>query len=145
MVILRRVVKTDLALSRRTEDQQIELLMPDKDVEAWGYTVLVSSSAYPLEVCGQLYPDRADCENVFDELKNQWGWGGSRAKTLSAAKPVRVPWRCSITGGLGTVHLTPMHAATGKLMALLVNVHAALSHSGQLRSSYSALTAGGRS
>jgi hypothetical protein len=25
---------------------------------------------------GQLYRDRADCENTFDELKNQWGWGG---------------------------------------------------------------------
>ena len=25
---------------------------------------------------GQLYRDRADCENGFDELKSQWGWGG---------------------------------------------------------------------
>ena len=25
---------------------------------------------------GQLYRDRADGENIFDELKNQWGWGG---------------------------------------------------------------------
>ncbi len=25
---------------------------------------------------GQLYRDRADCENTFDELKNQSGWGG---------------------------------------------------------------------
>lgn len=25
---------------------------------------------------GQLYRDRADCENGFDQLKNQWGWGG---------------------------------------------------------------------
>ncbi len=25
---------------------------------------------------GQLYRDRADAENAFDELKNQWGWGG---------------------------------------------------------------------
>ena len=25
---------------------------------------------------GQLYRDRGDGENVFDELKNQWGWGG---------------------------------------------------------------------
>jgi hypothetical protein len=25
---------------------------------------------------GRLYRDRVDCENVFDELKNQWGWGG---------------------------------------------------------------------
>jgi len=24
----------------------------------------------------QHYRDRADCENVFDEIKNQWGWGG---------------------------------------------------------------------
>ena len=37
--------------------------------------VLVTNSAYALEVFGQLYRDRADCENGFDELKNQWGWG----------------------------------------------------------------------
>ena len=24
----------------------------------------------------QLYRDRADADNGFDELKNQWGWGG---------------------------------------------------------------------
>ena len=24
----------------------------------------------------QLYRDRADAENIFDELKNQWGWTG---------------------------------------------------------------------
>ena len=23
-----------------------------------------------------MYRDRADAENAFDELKNQWGWGG---------------------------------------------------------------------
>ena len=30
------------------------------------------------EVLGvaQLYRDRAEAENVFDELKNQWGWAG---------------------------------------------------------------------
>ena len=27
-------------------------------------------------VFDQLYRDRADCENGFDEIKNQWGWGG---------------------------------------------------------------------
>ena len=31
---------------------------------------------------GQLYRDRADCENVFDELKNQWGWGGFTTQDL---------------------------------------------------------------
>jgi hypothetical protein len=29
-----------------------------------------------LQSIGQLYRDRADCENGFDEIKNQWGWGG---------------------------------------------------------------------
>jgi hypothetical protein len=37
---------------------------------------LVSNSNYELKAIGQLYRDRADCENGFDELKNQWGWGG---------------------------------------------------------------------
>lgn len=53
--------------------------MPDQDVRTWQYAVLVTNtteSAYPLGVFGQLYRDRADCENGFDELKNQWGWGG---------------------------------------------------------------------
>ena len=32
---------------------------------------------------GHLYRDRGDCENAFDELKNQWGWGGfTTAMTL---------------------------------------------------------------
>ena len=33
-------------------------------------------AAYPLEQIGQRYRDRADCENGFGEIKNQWGWGG---------------------------------------------------------------------
>ena len=30
----------------------------------------------------QLYRDRADVENGFDELKNQWGWGGFTTRDL---------------------------------------------------------------
>jgi hypothetical protein len=54
----------------------MELLLPDQDVELWEYAVLVTNSSYPLEAMAQLYRDRADAENGFDELKNQWGWGG---------------------------------------------------------------------
>ena len=39
-------------------------------------------SDYELEAIGQLYRDRADCENGFDELKNQWGWGGYTTQDL---------------------------------------------------------------
>lgn len=162
VVILRRAVKTDLALSRKTEDQQIELLMPDKDVQAWEYAVLVTSSAYALEVFGQLYRDRADCENGFDELKNQWGWGGFTTQDIercqASARAVALvynwwSWYCRaaqpgarmeaitsralLLAGVGravkhagqtTLYLTPMHAATDKLMALITNIRAALSH-----------------
>ena len=36
----------------------------------------------PVGTIAQLYRDRADCENAFDELKNQWGWGGFTTKDL---------------------------------------------------------------
>ena len=36
----------------------------------------MTNSGYALESMAQIYRDRADAENGFDELKNQWGWGG---------------------------------------------------------------------
>jgi hypothetical protein len=32
------------------------------------------------------YRDRADCEKNFDELKNQWGWGGYTTKDLKSSQ-----------------------------------------------------------
>ena len=40
------------------------------------YVVLVTNETLPIVGLAQLYRDRADCENVFDEIKNQWGWAG---------------------------------------------------------------------
>jgi DDE family transposase len=40
------------------------------------YIVLVTSLPYEILPVTQLYRDRADIENPFDELKNQWGWAG---------------------------------------------------------------------
>ena len=40
------------------------------------HAVVVTNTDYEILSLGQLYRDRADAENVFDELKNQWGWGG---------------------------------------------------------------------
>ncbi len=76
VVILRRAAKSDVALTRNSAEGQMELLLPDQDVELWEYAVLVTNSGYALESMAQLYRDRADAENGFDELKNQWGWGG---------------------------------------------------------------------
>jgi hypothetical protein len=76
VVILRRAAKSNVALTRNSAEGQMELLLPDQDVELWEYAVLVTNSGYALESMAQLYRDRADAENGFDELKNQWGWGG---------------------------------------------------------------------
>lgn len=46
------------------------------NAKVWEYTVLVTNAGYDITAIGQLYRDRCDCENGFDELKNQWGWGG---------------------------------------------------------------------
>ncbi len=76
VVIPRWPAKSDVALTRSSAEGQMELLLPDQDVELWEYAVLVTNSGYALESMAQLYRDRADAENGFDELKNQWGWGG---------------------------------------------------------------------
>ncbi|MCK5919961.1 MAG: transposase, partial [Methylococcales bacterium] len=42
----------------------------------YDYVVLITNNSLPIIALAQLYRDRADCENVFDEIKNQWGWAG---------------------------------------------------------------------
>jgi hypothetical protein len=87
VVVLRRRIKHDLALTAKkgknkgaTQDGQLVLALPHDEVQdnaqVWEYTVLVTNAAYDITAIGQLYRDRCDCENGFDELKNQWGWGG---------------------------------------------------------------------
>jgi len=80
VIVMRRERTIDLVLERKGKDKnaQAELLFIDENepVKSWEYAVLVSNAAYSLEQVGQLYRDRADCENGFDEIKNQWGWGG---------------------------------------------------------------------
>ena len=44
---------------------------PDREV--WEYAALVTSLDSEILTLGQLYRDRGDSENAFDELKNQWG------------------------------------------------------------------------
>lgn len=47
------------------------------------YAVLVTSMDAAAPVLAQLYRDRGDAENNFDELKNQWGWGGFTTHDLA--------------------------------------------------------------
>jgi Transposase DDE domain len=51
--------------------------------------VLVTSldeQAFPTQVIPKHYRDRADAENCFDELKNQWGWNGYTSRKLASSR-----------------------------------------------------------
>ena len=47
-----------------------------KRITGYEYAVRVTNLDHEILSLGQLYRDRADAENTFDELKNPWGWGG---------------------------------------------------------------------
>jgi Transposase DDE domain group 1 len=101
IILLRRKLARDLAITDRTNPAQPLLgfaeVGPDKAV--WEYAALVTSLDSEILTLGQLYRDRADCENVFDELKNQWGWGGfttqdlTRCRLLAAMVALVYNWR----------------------------------------------------
>lgn len=67
-----------LGKNKKIEPAQTSLCFIDENAPSklWEYAVLVTNTDYQVSQMGQLYRDRADCENGFDELKNQWGWGG---------------------------------------------------------------------
>ena len=56
-------------------DQQTFLAAPPTS-DGFEYAVLITSLDRPVAEVAQFYRDRADAENVNDELKNHWGWGG---------------------------------------------------------------------
>jgi Transposase DDE domain group 1 len=58
----------------------------ESDNELWEYAALVTSLDSEILTLGQLYRDRADAENGFDELKNQWGWGGFTTQDLTRCR-----------------------------------------------------------
>jgi hypothetical protein len=86
VVVVRRAVKQSLAVeAKKVGKRRGQQTLQFANVEAeklWEYAVLVTNSDFDLAAIGQLYRDRADCENGFDELKNQWGWGGYTTQDL---------------------------------------------------------------
>jgi hypothetical protein len=86
VAVLRRRVRGSLARERVDPAAPKQLSLGLAEVvgpgEVYEYAVLVSSLAEDLEALGRLYRDRADAENNFDELKNQWGWAGFTTQDL---------------------------------------------------------------
>ena len=81
---------------RRGKDRQSSL--PHAQGDGWDaqatpwsgkIAVLVTSLdaiSFPTTVMPKQYRERADAENCFDELKNQWGWGGYTSRKLDPSR-----------------------------------------------------------
>ena len=87
VVVLRRKLTGEIVLTGKDQDQE-HFAFIDADVPTvrYEYAVLVTSTTHPVLTLAQLYRDRADAENNFDELKNQWGWGGFTTQDLARCR-----------------------------------------------------------
>ena len=46
----------------------------------------LDEAAYPAVALARLYRERGDAENIYDELKNQWGWCGYTTQKLAPSR-----------------------------------------------------------
>lgn len=84
VVVLRRRLVGEMMLTEKEERQgKLAFIEGDVPTARYEYAVLVTSTTHPILTLAQLYRDRADSENNFDELKNQWGWGGFTTQDLA--------------------------------------------------------------
>lgn len=84
VIVLRRSIRGEVLLS----DDQLNLAFIDTGdgIQKYEYQVLVTSLTEEVLTIAQLYRDRSDSENCFDELKNHWGWGGFTTKDLKRCR-----------------------------------------------------------
>ena len=87
VVVLRRTLTGEMLMTAKDEDQELfDFMERDVPTKRYEYAVLVTSTEHEILTLAQLYRDRADAENNFDELKNQWGWGGFTTQDLARCR-----------------------------------------------------------
>lgn len=100
VVILRRVMKSkDVGMTQEAEAMENALPVQmsfhfaeeKDDIRLYEFAVLVTSLPDEVMTISYHYRDRADSENNFDELKNQWGWAGFTTQDLH---------RCRLMAGI---------------------------------------------
>jgi Transposase DDE domain group 1 len=85
IVVLRRPVKSprqDQTALPESSGETTGLLVEVAAEPEWEHIVLVTNLDWEPRALAHAYRQRADCENAFDELKNQWGWGGFVTRDL---------------------------------------------------------------
>jgi hypothetical protein len=88
VVILRRRIKNSVAAIGCNKSSQLSLSLTEigAEEEVYEHAILVTSLDEEILSLAQLYRDRGDAENPFDELKNQWGWSGFTTRDLARSQ-----------------------------------------------------------
>jgi hypothetical protein len=88
IIVRRRLQKSSTIMLTHDDSKQLNLAFVDgnDDIKTYEYAVLVTNLDHEIISIVQSYRDRADCENYFDEIKNQWGWGGYTTKDLKSCR-----------------------------------------------------------
>ncbi len=78
ILVFRRKLREKLVVEERDSERiRLSGVGIGKGKELFEYAVLETTlPSKDLLMLSQRYRDRAEAENVFDELKNQWGWTG---------------------------------------------------------------------
>ena len=86
VIVLKRPIRSEVPITNKQLD--LAFIVTEDGIKKYEYQVLVTSLPDQLLTIAQHYRDRGDCENCFDELKNQWGWGGFTTKDLQRCRIV---------------------------------------------------------
>ena len=89
VIIVRRQLSSQNVIgieSSHQNYQQLSFIDGPENTKAFEYSVLITDRSDDLTSIFYHYRDRADCENNFDELKNQWGWGGYTTKDVKSCR-----------------------------------------------------------
>jgi Transposase DDE domain group 1 len=85
VLVIRRKLKENVVLDDPAS-KQLVLIASDDPINRYEHAVLVTSLTDEPLTIAELYRHRADAENIFDEKKNQWGWGGYTTHDLARCK-----------------------------------------------------------
>jgi len=93
VILRRRLSQSRSPRARRQTAKQAANLWTHAGLEIaacevidYEYQVLVTNLTYGVETLAPMYRARGDAENPFDELKNQWGWGGFTTQRLATSQ-----------------------------------------------------------
>lgn len=89
VIVRKRLARPNAIIGIECEQdgqQQLAFIDGPEALKTFEYAVLVTNLEEDLISIVQHYRDRADCENVFDEIKNQWGWGGFTTKDIKSCR-----------------------------------------------------------